>query len=90
LVTREFHIYLNILQFAVSYRAFEKFLDPERYTHLKALAFIAHIVEEQYLSSNGHKDVKYLATHFDKNFAFLYTVNNIFCFVSLFMFYNAG
>jgi hypothetical protein len=77
-----------MLYFSVLYRAFEKFLDQERYTHLKALAFIAHMVEEQYLSNNGHKDVEYLATYFDKKFAFLYTVSNIVCFVYLCMFFQ--
>ncbi|CAF2690238.1 unnamed protein product [Rotaria sp. Silwood2] len=59
------------------YSVFEGFLDQERYAHLKALAFIAHIVEAQYLSSDAHKDVEYLASYFDKKFAFLYTDRHV-------------
>ncbi|CAF3982771.1 unnamed protein product [Rotaria sp. Silwood1] len=58
------------------YSAFENFLDQERFIHLKVLAFIAHLVEEQNLSENSHQDIKYLARYFNEKFASLYTVSS--------------
>ncbi|CAF2690256.1 unnamed protein product [Rotaria sp. Silwood2] len=74
----------------LGYSVFENFLDQERYAHPKALAFIAHIVEGQYLSRDAHKGVEYLATYFDKKFAFLYTASDISGFISFDKLFNTG
>ncbi|CAF1296650.1 unnamed protein product [Rotaria sp. Silwood1] len=42
--------------------AFENFLDEERFIHLKVLAFIAHLVEGECLSSNAHNDIEFLGS----------------------------
>ncbi|CAF1214593.1 unnamed protein product [Adineta ricciae] len=59
------------------YSIFEKVLNRERYDHLRVLAFIAHMVEGQYLSVDTHEDIQVLAEYFDERFATLYTVNEI-------------
>jgi hypothetical protein len=61
----------------LSYRIFEQILEKERYDHLKALAFVAHMVESQYLSVSTHKDIEFLAAYLDERFASLYTVRRI-------------
>ncbi|CAF1496926.1 unnamed protein product [Adineta ricciae] len=69
------------------YSIFEKILSKERYDHLKVLAFIAHLVEGQYLSGKTHEDIRFLAAYFDEKFSTLYSVKQIlytFCFNSFY------
>ena len=58
----------------MSYRIFENILETERYHHLKALAFLAHLVESQYLSISRLQDIEKLVNYFDKVFVSFYSV----------------
>ncbi len=50
-------------------------LDQERYSHLKGLAFLAHLVESQSMSPDTYKEVALLAEEFDEKFRSLYGVS---------------
>ena len=58
-------------------RAFEHVLDPNKYSHLKTLAFLAHLVESQTIVADSHTDIEFLAFEFDKKFVSLYGVSSI-------------
>ncbi|CAF1397275.1 unnamed protein product [Adineta steineri] len=68
----EFRIFLLI-----GYSIFGNVLSGEWYVHLKVLAFIARLVEGEYLFVNAYERVRSLAAFFDEEFASLYTVNQI-------------
>lgn len=71
------------------YRIFKNVLDKERYDRLKALAFIAHMVESQYLSTNALEDIEILAEYFDEKFSSLYSVRNVNFFLNVYFLIQA-
>ena len=52
-------------------------LDPNKYSHLKTLAFLAHLVESETIVADSHTDIEFLAVEFDKTFVSLYGVSFI-------------
>jgi len=81
--------FITSLYSLLSYRIFE-IVEEELYDHLKALAFVAHMLERQYLSVSVHKDIEFLAAYFDERFVSLYTVRRIAHFFSLIIRFNLG
>lgn len=61
----------------LSCRAFEHVLDPSKYSHLKTLAFLAHLVESQTVGSDDHEQIEFLASDFDKKFISIYGVRSL-------------
>jgi hypothetical protein len=61
----------------LSSRAFEHVLDPNKYCHLKTLAFLAHMVESQTVGSDHHQEIEFLTFDFDKKFISIYDVRSL-------------
>jgi hypothetical protein len=58
-----------------SYRAFDGILSPERYDHLRYLAFAAHLIEASNHDELTHLEISDLLQEFNERYENLYTVH---------------